>query len=346
MKSVQPPKSRSMRRQVLAVLAFGALLAALLAAGVAYRHGTFWNKAELYFIADSAAGIGTGTTVRLSGFRVGTVTGLELRPDHKVKVSLKINEEQFGQLRADATAVWVKEQLQAATLDLQPGGSAAALSKHDPHIGFTRRGTLTEIASDLRSRLAPILDDVKALTGTVRERQGDIAELVRNANAASQELAGAVKEMRALAAEARTQLGAIGSRAQATLDGARATMAGTRATAAQAQAAMQRVGPLLGQAEQALQSLNGALPPLLEKANDTLAGLREIARDGRTVSAAAATGVPSMLGSVQPLLDDTRDTLQGVRQAWPLSTLLPAPGPAALPLDSHDAMALREPALR
>ena len=337
--SAQAKKTASMRRQVIAVLALAVLLAFALAGGIAWRHGAFLRTAELYLIADTAAGIGTGTAVRLSGFPIGTVSDMALQPDHKVRVTLRINEEQFAQLRADASAQWIKEQLQAATLDLNPGKADEPLSKTDPRIGYSRRGTLTEIAADLRGRLAPILDDVKELTGTVREQRAAIAAVLQNAAAASRELAETAKEVRALTADVRPRVAAIGAQTQA-------TMAEARATAAAAKQSMERVGALVGQAEQSLGTVNAALPSLLQKTGDTLDHVNAIARDGRTVSAAAASGVPGMLASVPPLLDDSRDMVQGVRQSWLMRKLLPAPVPAALPLDSHDATALREPVAR
>ena len=170
-----PVKRDNVRRQVIAYLVLGAVLAVLLAGAIAARQGAFTRTAQLYFLADTAAGIAPGVGVRLSGFRIGSVSDVALLPDLKVKVTLEIEEQHFAALRSDASAEWFKEQLQAAIIELRPGSSASALSRSDPRVSHSRRKTLTEVANDLRARLAPVLDDVKQLTGTVAEHKGDIA---------------------------------------------------------------------------------------------------------------------------------------------------------------------------
>ena len=123
-----PLKRENVRRQVLLALALGVVLALVLAGSIAARHGLFSRHAEIYFLADSGAGISPGISVRISGFRVGAVSAVELQPDLKVRVTMQIDEERFAALRADAHAEWFKEQLQAAVIDLDPGHAKEPLS--------------------------------------------------------------------------------------------------------------------------------------------------------------------------------------------------------------------------
>jgi hypothetical protein len=107
-----------------------------------------------------------------------------------------------------------------------------------------------------------------------------------------------------------------------------------------------RIGGLIGQAEKSLDAVNGRLPGMLEKADGVLIHLDAVLRDSRTISSAAAKGLPDILRGTAPLIDDSREMMQGLRESWPLRSMLPAPPPAALPIDSHDAAALRTPAAR
>jgi ABC-type transporter Mla subunit MlaD len=223
----------------------------------------------------------------------------------------------------------VREQLKPPAIDLRAGSAATRLPAGDPRVGFSRRGTLTEVAEDLRTRLAPILEDVKQLTGVARERRGDIDAVLRNANEVSRELAGAAREMRALTAELRQRAGRLGAQSEATM--------------AEVNRSVVRTGGLIGQAEKSLEAINAKLPGMLLKAETTLGNLDAVLRDGRTISAAAASSVPAMLDNVSPMIDDSREMMQGVRQSWPMRSMLPAPAPALLPIESHDSAALREP---
>ena len=326
------PKARSARRQITALLGLALLLGALLAGGIAWQHGVFQRRAEVYFIADDVTALTPGTTVRLSGFRIGKISALELQPNLKVKVTMTIEAEPFSHLKADAHADVVREQLKPAAIELHAGVADKPLPADDPRVGYARRGTLTEIAEDLRKRLAPILEDVKQLTGTARERKADIDAVLQNAHAITAELAGTAREVHALSAELRQRAGSVGKQSEALLG--------------EANKSVVKLGSLLGQAEQSLDAINTKLPGLMRKADDTLTNLEAVMRDGRTVSAAAAAGLPGMLRSAPPLIEDSREMVQGLRQTWPMRSLLPPAPPAMLPIDSHDSTALREPALR
>lgn len=325
----ETPRLRSQRRQIAALLGLAVVLALLLAGGIAYQQGGFARMAQVYFIADDVTGLSPGITVRMSGFRIGKVSALHLQPNLSVKVELSIEAEPFGHLRTDARAVLVREQLKPAAIDLRAGSAAEPLPAADPKVAFMRRGTLTEIAEDLRSRLAPILDDVRQLTGVARERRDDIGAVLTNARAVSGELAGAAKEMHALSAELRHRVASLGAQ--------------TESTMGEANRSLVRLGGLVGQAEKSLDAINTKLPTLLGKTEDAIGHLDGVLRDSRTISSAAAAGLPGVLRSVPPLVDESREMVQGVRQSWPMRNMLPPAPPTVLPIDSHDSAVLRNP---
>ncbi|MFZ2653065.1 MAG: MlaD family protein [Burkholderiaceae bacterium] len=351
--TVPTAKRESIRRQVLALLSLGALLAIVLAGAIAQRHGLFARTAEVYFLADSAAGIAPGISVRLSGFRVGSVNDVVLQPDLKVRVTMTIDADRAAALHSDAHAEWFKEQLQAAVIDLQPGSAAQPLSRSDPRVTHSRRRTLTEVANDLRTRLAPILDDVKQLSGSAASRKDDIAAVLANANAASQDLAGTAQQLRALTGEARNRVATLGGQTQGAMGQVQAALGQVQGALGQMQGALTqanqtllRVDNLVGRADQGLAGINDKLPALLASTGDTLEQLNRVARDVRAVSGAASATVPTLLRGTLPLLDDTREMVTGVKTSWPVRNMLAAPPSALLPIDSHDAAALREPAKR
>lgn len=334
-----PVKRENVRRQVISYLVLGTVLAVLLAGAIAARQGAFTRTAQLYFLADTAAGIAPGVGVRLSGFRIGSVSDVALLPDLKVKVTLEIEEQHFAALRSDASAEWFKEQLQAAIIELRPGSSASSLSRSDPRVNHSRRKTLTEVANDLRARLAPVLDDVKQLTGTVAEHKGDIAALLANARQSSQELASTTQELRALVTQAKTQVAGLGGQAQG-------AMGQVQGALGQAQQTLTQVTTLVGKADQSMANINTRLPQLLSQTSDTLEQLNQVTRDVRAVSSAASASLPTVMRTAVPLVEESRDMVGGVKSSWLLRSMMAPPPSPLLPIDSHDAKALREPAPR
>ena len=328
--SNETPKTQSMRRQVLVLMVVAALLVIALGLSIAYQHDQFARTAELHFITENASNLAPGTSVRLSGVRIGAVSDVTMRPDQKVRVTLTINADTFASLRSDARAVLVREQLRAPALDLFAGKAAEPLPASKPEVSYHRGASLTEMADELRARVTPILDDVKQVSGMLRGRQDDMRAIIENMRGASQELASAAKEVRLLSADARGRAANIGAEAQAA-----ATALNT---------SVKRAGAMLEQAQAGLGAVTTAMPGLVQKADRTLEQLQAIAGDGRTVSSAAAAQLPGLMRNTAPLVDDAREIVQGAKQAWPISSLLPVPAAPLLRIDSHDAKALREPA--
>ena len=327
-----PPLRRpdaSNRKLLGAVLLGALLLAAALSAGIAWRRGAFTPKALLFADIDNAAGLAPGTAVRLSGVRVGEVSELLLLPDLSVRLSLRVDADLLPKLRTDAGAVLIREQLRPPVIELNPGGAPGRLDPRQPRIAFRGKSTLTEIADELRGRLVPILDDLKQVTGMLRQRQGDVAEVLGNAAKASAELAGSAAEVHALSSSARQRLDAIGAQTQSLLG--------------QGNASVAKVGGLIDQVNASLALVNGALPGLLSKADGTLDNLNAVARSSRQIADSAAQTVPGLLRSAPPMVDEVQDLVTGVKRSWPLRSLLPAPASPELPIESHDAKALRDP---
>ena len=322
-------KTRWQRRQIAALLILAVLLAAALVGGIAWQHGAFSGRAQVYFIADDVSGLAPGTTVRMSGFRIGKIQSMDMQGDLTVKVVLSIDAEPFGHLRSDARATMVREQLRPASIDLRAGSAGTALSAADPRVSYARRGTLTDIADDFRARMAPILDDVKQLTGVARERKGDIDAIVDNVHTLTAALADTGKQLQTLSAELRSRAAGLGSQSETAL--------------VEANKSLLKLGGLIGQAEKSLDSINSKLPGLLGKGEDVMGNLDTVMRDARTITGAAATGLPPLLRGAPPLMDESREMLQGLRQSWPLRSMMPAPAPTQLPIDSHDSAALRDP---
>ncbi|HLX82012.1 MAG TPA: MlaD family protein [Burkholderiales bacterium] len=317
------------RRALVAVSVALALAAALLAA-IFSGHGAFSRSATLHFVTDSANGLTPGTAVKLSGFRIGAVSDLHLEPDLSVLVTLKIPLDDFQRLRADARAELRKEDVvQTATLEIHPGRSPEPLPADNPRIAFDRGRSISQTAQDLIDRLTPILEDVKALTGMLSDREHGLGPMLQESRSASRDLAATAAEIRALASETRTRLAKVGVQAQGTLG--------------EATAAFSRLDQMAGKAEQSLVKLDQALPGLLLKISGTLDGVQEVVKDARTVSAAASESVPQALRDIQPAAKDAREIIRGVKQSWPIRNLVSAPASAAPSVDndnttvSHDS---------
>ena len=319
------------RGRILALLLVGVLLAAGLTLAIIYRHDSFAATSEIYFDTDSASGLPVGTAVTMSGFRVGQVSAVALQPDFTVRVTLSLRAEYRPGLREDTSAELLKEDLlKPAVIAIDRGKSERSLVK--PQIVFSRPESFADMAGELKSRVAPILDDVKQITGTLRQRQEHLGAIMEEAANATRELAHAAKEVNALSADVRRQVSAIGVQSVSAFTEANQTVI--------------RLNGVISQAEKSVATINRSLPQLVQDANTTLESVQGVARDARVISQAAAETLPGTLRSVQPAAEEAREVMRGVTQAWPIRDLLAPLPPPALSIDSHDARALRAPAAR
>jgi phospholipid/cholesterol/gamma-HCH transport system substrate-binding protein len=309
--NTDPANGAAMRRHAILALSIALALVLVLLAAILFRQGAFSRSANLYFIAESASGLTPGTAVKLSGFRIGAVSALELQSNLNVLVTLRIPLNDFQRLRKDAKAELRKEEVvQTAVLEINPGKSAEPLSSDDPRIAFDRGRSFGQTAQDLTDRLAPILDDVKALTAMLSDRERGLGPMLEKSRAASHDLAATAAEIRALVSETRARFAAVGAQAQGTLG--------------DASAAFSRLDHMAGKAEQSLEKIDNELPGLLVKINGTLDDAQAVVKDARIASTAAAESVPRALRDIQPAAEDAREIIRGVKQSWPVRNMLPA----------------------
>lgn len=306
----QETGARMRRHSILAISIALGLVVVMLAA-ILFRQGAFTRSATAYFVTESASGLTPGTAVRMSGFRIGAVSALRLEPDLSVTVTLKIPLVDFQRLRKDARVQLKKEDLvQTAVLELHPGRSAEPLSGENPRLAFDPGRSLGQSAQDLTDRLAPILEDIKALTAMLSDRERGLGPMLEKSRAASVDLAAAAKEIRTLTSETRSRFAAVGAQAQGTLG--------------DASAAFTRLDQMAGKAEQSLGRIDDALPGMLVKINGTLDEVQAVVNDARTASTAAAESIPKTLRDIQPVVEDAREIVSGVKQSWPIRNMLPA----------------------
>src|SRR5215470_4003252 len=89
---------------------------------VGYKQGTFVRHTKIYFHAADAFGINKGTSVRLFGLPVGSVSDLDIS-DRGVKVELSLISDYTPRIPRTSRARLVREgYVGAANIQLVPGG--------------------------------------------------------------------------------------------------------------------------------------------------------------------------------------------------------------------------------
>lgn len=303
------------RKTLLFLLLAAAIVLATVVAAL-IRQDFFTQTTRLYVFTDSAQGIAKGMAVHFSGFRIGTVDDLSLEPNATVKVRLVINSHYTPFIRQDSEARLAKEGLIGASIiEIARGSPQMRPMANDGVLKFERAGDFADIARDLAQRIEPILDDIKSITESINNPEGDIRQTVKNARQATAQLAEAAGSVSAIARSGDARLGAIQERVDGVLE---------------------RAGTALDTLAGSLATVDRRLPGLLLKLETTLNNFESTSAHARSLSSRLAEDVPPAMDDGRGLVRETREIVQGVRTAWPIRNIVPPAAEQALPLDSHD----------
>jgi phospholipid/cholesterol/gamma-HCH transport system substrate-binding protein len=291
---------RALRRGTRLFIATGIVLVIALVMTILVRQGLFRPTAALGFVADSAQDISKGMPVRIAGFRVGSVANITLRADGQVDVAMEIETEQMRFVTRDAVAELRKDGfVGSATIEIVPGPDKTRLASSDARLAFNRSEGFTAMANQLRAEIVPILQDIKAITGTIADPKHGLPATLAHVRESTDAL-------NTLLVTSNQQVGNIGGAATRVLGKAEEDLAHLGRT---------------------LETTNAQLPAILEK---TQKAIDHVERIGATAEAT----VPNALRDGSAVATDVREIVDGAKQAWPIRNLITPPGPAQLKTDS------------
>jgi phospholipid/cholesterol/gamma-HCH transport system substrate-binding protein len=296
----QDTDAAALRRGTRQFLLAGALVATLIVAAILVRQGLFRQTASLGFITDTAQDISKGQSVKIAGFRVGSVEAVNLRPDGKVEVALEVDASYMRFVTRDAVIELRKEGLiGSAMLEIIPGADKTRLAADEAVLTFSRSEGLSALANNLRDKITPILADIKTITGTLADPRLGLSSTLAKAHDATDSL-------NALLVTGNQQARDVGGGA-------------TRVLA--------KANTDLGQVGHTLETVNNALPVILDKAQRIMVHVESITAD-------AESSVPPALRDGGALATDVREIVSGAKTAWPIRGLVAVPVGRKLVTDS------------
>lgn len=292
--------ARSVRRVTRRFLIVAVLAVVALIVAIFVRQGLLRQTVSFSFVADTAQDIAKGQAVRIAGFRVGSVTNVDLRDDGSVAVNLEVDADHVRFVTHDARIELRKEGLVGSpTLEIVPGPDKTRLAAAQARLAFSRADGLGALANQVRDEFVPILRDIKAITGALADPQKGLPGTLAQIRASSEAL-------NALLANGNRQVEGIGSTAVRVLN--------------KTEEDLKHLG-------QTLEAANQRLPGMLDRTKQVLDHVEKI-------TAEAETSVPPVLRDGSAVAADVREIVSGAKQTWPISSMVDAPGPSTLKPDS------------
>ncbi len=196
------------------IVAVIGILVTVVAIGI--RQDLFSPKTRLFFVTDSAQGIESGTTVKLSGFKIGKVEKLELTDKARVKITLSIIDEYMAWVRTDSKVRLAAENVIGANIiEVTPGMETAAMLTENSEITFARERGLSQVVGDLYSEVLPLIESMKHV---VNRADNLLAGLPATLNKMDSALTSANRSFDNLEKMTATDLPALTRRGRETLE--------------------------------------------------------------------------------------------------------------------------------
>jgi len=309
---VPPVRFSRLLLKVNAFLLVALLLVAAFMGLVAYKQGWFVHQTQIHFITANALGLAKGMPVKLYGFTVGSVSGMELS-DEGVDVRLSIMSEYMPRIPKGSLAKHSREAsvVGAAVIDIVPGKPGPALAQGE-RIDFQPSRSIAEYIDDIRRQAVPAFNELKEVLGDFKGSGNDLAVSLSSLRKEMEALPQTHRDLRKLITTAERTVGEFG----------------------------QQAGSTLQTTERAVASIEGAVPDLTTKlftAIESIDGAAQQLRQTGEEAQGAIQKVRPVLERGDAVARDAGEVFNAAKRVWPLSDSFSETAERELPIDSFDA---------
>lgn len=286
-----------------------------LAGYLGWKEGWFTPVARYHFESASSKSLRKGMAVRLSGFKIGQVSRVELQPDRRVRVEVAIFRPYLSFIKTDSE-VRLESDLPLADASLEIVGGSPETKNAEPGavLRYRDHGQSYDRLLGMAERLEPMIENLTALLAQARQPQSELQTSLRN-------------------------LADTSARVQAWLPGFLERSDATLAALNRATAAATNTFTPLSQPEGNLQvtlrdmrattaEMRAALPPLMTDLKALVESLRKSAVNLEPAIGRVAPQLP-------PLVDETRraaagasETIDAAKEFWLIRRKINQPPPA------------------
>ena len=148
---------------------------------VIWKQEIFRPVKRVYVVSESSQGIQAGMAARLSGFRIGTVTDVELKGENDVRIALDVYSDYFHFLKSDSQASIDSDSLIGDDfIKLDTGSKNAEPLKPNGVIKLIPDESMSEMVKSLRDVIVPAVNDAAELLADLNDpaREADLLDML------------------------------------------------------------------------------------------------------------------------------------------------------------------------
>jgi phospholipid/cholesterol/gamma-HCH transport system substrate-binding protein len=281
---------------------------------VGYKQGIFVRHTTIHFYAADAFGINKGTSVRLFGLPIGSVSNLDIS-DRGVKVDLAIISDYTARVPKSSRARLVREgYIGAANIQIVPGepGHATQPVSEGDEIEYVPARGVAELIDEFKTQLTPVINDLRRMLVELNQPNSDFRKSMAGANAVFQQLPETNREMRKMLQDSDNAV-------------------------RQGEATFASVGRVSAQLERDLPLLTQKLSTTLDSLTETSAQFRETTRKNGDALHEVLVQMPGLLRESGDLVREGQEVVGAARNSWLLRDNIEAKSMRSLPVDSFES---------
>ena len=277
------------------------------------KKGFFTPKSALYFTASTGQDIKVGMPVKLSGFKIGTVSKLELDSKAETQVEMMIENRYLTLLKEDALVRLKKEGVIGdSILEASRGSETRQPLMAGATIKFERSGGLDQITQDLRDRLYPALEEINKLLKDANDPKGDVRQMLGNLRQFTADMQGTHARINHL----------LGQIDEGVVNDVRPMLHSLKQSAVSTEA-------IIGK-------MNEQVPGMIKKMDTSLDNLRQTSEIIKSAAENSAPQLTGFMGETRGLMSDTRNIMDSASTSWPLKNIMQPTVQGLVKMDSHD----------
>ncbi|MDD5284256.1 MAG: MlaD family protein [Desulfuromonadaceae bacterium] len=322
----EDPRFKYLERKIGFFMAFALLGIAVALVLYGVQKDYFTPSYTLRFTADRGTGFSKGMSVKLSGFRIGRVTSISLNEQAMVDINVEVDKKYRTWIRNDSTIKLVKEGLVGdSILDVSVGSLDRPELKDGETVLYVKTKGLDEMAQEIADKVKPVLFEVRDIIGYINNPDGDLKRAIHNIEVLTRNLDGTRDQTDKLLVSLNGSLDRISNKAVAVLDSANHKIDALD------------ISPALTKINSTIDSIDKKIPPLLDKADNTLAELAKLSRETRVLSESAFPKIPGLLSQAEDVLFSTDRLINAMQNSWLFgNSSQPVGGRRFIRGDSHE----------
>lgn len=168
------PRFRGLNIKVAVFVALAAIAGVALLLTQAWQQGYFTTKTTLRVEAPTGVDLRPGMAVKLSGFKIGSVSRVELNESARVDVDMRIEDQYMKWIKADSRVSVTREGLIGDSyLSVSSGSPELTSLGEGEAVVFDVTPGLADLAQDIRNRILPVISGTTTLLDYLNDPKGD-----------------------------------------------------------------------------------------------------------------------------------------------------------------------------